>query len=280
MKVTTLIENETGRRDLKAEHGLSFLVETDGKKILFDAGSSFAVWENAEKLGIFPDQVDILVLSHNHYDHGGGVLPGIRLGLAPEAVVCGEGFFDEKYRKKESEGAYTILGSGLTRKILEENSGGLLVCRELLRLTDHCYAAGRFKRANKWEEISNKFLRRRDGQMEPDDFGEEICLVLLPESRKAAGVIAGCSHPGIVNMLDTLQERFLERKAAFVAGGIHLKDAGQERRRRTLEALKQMGVEQLWLNHCSGELTGEGLCGGKEGITAGRLRAGDVFFFT
>ena len=52
MKVTTLIENHTSRRDLKAEHGLSFLIEDGREKILFDTGNSGAVWENGRKLGI------------------------------------------------------------------------------------------------------------------------------------------------------------------------------------------------------------------------------------
>ena len=95
MRLITLIENETARRDLMAEHGLSFLVEADGKQILFDTGSSSYVWKNAEKLGVSPRDIDIVVLSHNHYDHVGGLTQGIRLGMDAE-IVCGEEFFDEK----------------------------------------------------------------------------------------------------------------------------------------------------------------------------------------
>ena len=160
-----------------AEHGLSFLVEADGKQILFDTGSSSYVWKNAEKLGVSPRDIDIVVLSHNHYDHVGGLTQGIRLGMDAE-IVCGEEFFDEKYRRREAEGVYTDLGCGLSRRFEKENSSKIQICGEMLQLTEHCFAVGRFKRTNKWEEISNKFLRRTALSMGPDAFEDEICMVI------------------------------------------------------------------------------------------------------
>ena len=87
MKVTTLIENHTSRRDLSAEHGLSFLIEDGQETILFDAGNSGAVWDNAKKLGIRPEAVTCAVLSHSHYDHAGGLMEGVSRGLSCPLVV-------------------------------------------------------------------------------------------------------------------------------------------------------------------------------------------------
>ena len=73
MKIINLVENTTSRQDVEAEHGLSLYVETEGHKILFDMGQTDMFSKNAEAMGVDLSQVDIAVLSHGHYDHGGGL---------------------------------------------------------------------------------------------------------------------------------------------------------------------------------------------------------------
>ena len=73
MNLTVLLENTACRDELVAEHGLSLYIEAGGKRILFDTGASPAFADNAEKLGIDLSQVDLCILSHGHYDHGGGI---------------------------------------------------------------------------------------------------------------------------------------------------------------------------------------------------------------
>ena len=73
MKITALLENTTKRPDMSTEHGLSLYIETAGHKILFDMGQTELFSENAAALGIDLEAVDLAVLSHGHYDHGGGL---------------------------------------------------------------------------------------------------------------------------------------------------------------------------------------------------------------
>lgn len=73
MKIWTLLENTTCREDLHPEHGLSLYIETDRRRILFDMGQSSAFAENAVKMGVDLSAVDTAILSHGHYDHGGGI---------------------------------------------------------------------------------------------------------------------------------------------------------------------------------------------------------------
>ena len=73
MKIQVLLENTSLRQDLLAEHGLSLYIETGEHKILFDMGQTEAFAYNAEQMGIDLSQVDIAILSHGHYDHGGGL---------------------------------------------------------------------------------------------------------------------------------------------------------------------------------------------------------------
>lgn len=70
--ITVLVDNqaETG---LQHEHGLSILIEHQGKRILFDDGQNDALFYNATKLDIPLYDLDMIILSHGHYDHGGNL---------------------------------------------------------------------------------------------------------------------------------------------------------------------------------------------------------------
>jgi 7,8-dihydropterin-6-yl-methyl-4-(beta-D-ribofuranosyl)aminobenzene 5'-phosphate synthase len=76
LSLTVLVDNITlTDRYFTAEPGLSFFLETSGKKILFDTGYSDAFLANAGKMGINLRDLDYVVLSHGHLDHTGGLVP-------------------------------------------------------------------------------------------------------------------------------------------------------------------------------------------------------------
>ena len=70
-KITTLVENTVAQsgKKLIGEHGLSFYIETESNKILFDTGQNLAISNNAKVLGIDLSLIDTVILSHGHYDH-------------------------------------------------------------------------------------------------------------------------------------------------------------------------------------------------------------------
>ena len=73
MKLTAFSENTSVSESLEREHGLSVYIETADHHILFDTGAGCIFKSNAEKLGVDLSKVDLLVISHGHYDHGGGL---------------------------------------------------------------------------------------------------------------------------------------------------------------------------------------------------------------
>ena len=73
MRITSLIDNYS-QKGFRTEHGLSLYIQTrSGKNILFDMGQGHLLAENATQFGLSLRDIDFAVISHGHYDHGGGL---------------------------------------------------------------------------------------------------------------------------------------------------------------------------------------------------------------
>ena len=93
MKITALVENTT-KEDLATEHGLSLYIETEKHTILFDSGQGELFAGNAEKLGKDLAGVDLMILSHGHYDHGGGLETFLKKNDRARVIMSSEAFGD------------------------------------------------------------------------------------------------------------------------------------------------------------------------------------------
>ena len=248
MKLTVIMDNHgSEQKALTAEHGLSFLLDTGKSKILFDFGAGKAAYDNAQKLNIDLSEVDYAVGSHGHYDHAGGYPYFVNGGLTCP-VITGDGYFKEKYAFDGTKATY--LGCGFDENWMREQNLVHRTCTDMLQLEEGCYLVGQFKRSYEFEKIQKRFVLRKDGEWIPDHFDDEICLVL--DRPDGLVVIVGCSHPGILNILTSVQERF-QRPVCAVFGGTHLVEANSERIEKTLDEMKKMGVALIGFNHCSGE---------------------------
>ena len=100
MKITTLIENTKAEKSasVEAEHGISLFVEFNSRKLLFDTGASSRFFENAKELNHVLEDIDMAVISHGHFDHGGGLETFITENLDAPIYVKGEAF--KSYHKK------------------------------------------------------------------------------------------------------------------------------------------------------------------------------------
>ena len=88
MKLWILAENTACAEGMLPEHGLSLYMETGSRRILFDMGQTDAFARNAARMGVNLEKVDTAVLSHGHYDHGGGMAAF----LHPELDPLGSGY--------------------------------------------------------------------------------------------------------------------------------------------------------------------------------------------
>ncbi len=96
MIISILTDNNPGSH-LPAEHGLSYLIEYDGKKVLFDTGQSDMFLRNASAMNINMSDIDHIVLSHGHFDHGDGLW-----NLQGGHLICHPGCFVKRYRKSDN----------------------------------------------------------------------------------------------------------------------------------------------------------------------------------
>lgn len=263
LKITTLIENHPDEeKKFCYEHGLSLLIEADGKRILFDTGQTGDFIKNAAAMQENLENLDYVVMSHGHYDHSGGFKKFVNESNRMPLVFVGEEFFFPKC-KKISETEYKSNGNSFDEKWLSEHKIHVKkVNEELLSLSEHIMVFHHFHQTNEFEKRNEKFFRIENGSYRPDDFRDEISLGIL--TPKGLVVVVGCSHIGIVNILHTISERVNEREGCdrnrgkkipiyAVIGGTHLVEADEKRLQKTLEALKELDIQMLAVSHCTGE---------------------------
>jgi len=237
MKLTVLIENTTAREDLICEHGLSLYLEAGGKRILFDAGQSDALIRNASALGIDLSAVDLAILSHGHYDHGGGMAAFLSINDHAPLYV--------------HERAFGRHFSGPEREI--GLSPSLSVHPRVIRTGDECALGPGLhlltcNGSAPLYPLSNEHMLRQEGtERIPDLFFHEQYLLIEEEGKRI--LISGCSHKGVLNLLAWLQPDIL-------IGGFHWKHLtgeGESARQLTRYAqlLKQFPT-QLYTCHCTG----------------------------
>jgi len=249
IRITTLIENTMGEHlALKNEHGVSFCVETEGHKVLFDTGQSGTFLQNAAQLRVELSDLEFVVLSHGHYDHSGGLL-----ALSEQAkkfeVVVGKGFFEEKYAALPG-GGYEFLGNNFTARDLQDRGIAYSELAVPVReLVPGVFVMTQFPRIHADEVIKDRFKLFRQGEFVPDLFHDEVMLVV--DTPKGLVTLLGCSHPGMRNMLDAVKAHF-KKPLYAVLGGTHLVEAGPEAFKASIDYLEHSDLGAIGVSHCTG----------------------------
>ena len=246
--ITTLIENSgSEHRSIKTEHGLSFYIQTPETSLIFDCSATENLLYNATKLNIDLNKAKLVVCSHSHYDHSGGY-PDVVRSTGVRRLITGQEFFEPKYAYDGKK--YTYLGAGFGREFLEKYNVVHQTCGDLMQISGDCWLIGSFNRTHEIETIPKRFVRKTPEGFVFDDFPDEICLAI--RSGEGLAVILGCSHPGILNILETVIQR-LGKPIFSVWGGSHLMEADDKRIIYTIAEMKKMGVRRMGFSHCSGE---------------------------
>jgi 7,8-dihydropterin-6-yl-methyl-4-(beta-D-ribofuranosyl)aminobenzene 5'-phosphate synthase len=248
MKVTCLVDNSVQTRStLWGEHGLAFLVEAQGKRVLFDTGASGTVLRhNLQETNIRPDSITALALSHAHYDHTGGLgallelRPGLPLYAHPDLLR-------ERFSRREQDAK--SVGLRLTEPNLRRLAG-LHLSAAPQEILPGVWTTGEITERPEAEGRSPHHCVRDGEGWVPDPYRDDLALVL--DSPAGLVLICGCCHAGLLNTLLHVRRTF-GRDPAAIVGGAHLGNADQVHLRRLIETLRPLGPPALYLNHCTGQ---------------------------
>jgi 7,8-dihydropterin-6-yl-methyl-4-(beta-D-ribofuranosyl)aminobenzene 5'-phosphate synthase len=235
MKLTILTENMAGGRFL-AEHGISYLIEMDGEKILWDTGHSDVFLKNAQQLGInLPAEVNKVVLSHGHWDHGDGLQY-----LEKKILITHPSSFISRFRKAD----HSPVGLQFNREFLHEKFQ-LVETKVPYKITKNLWFLGEIPRENNFESHHTSFA---------DEFGNDDFIpddsALAARVQNKLIVITGCSHSGICNIVEYARKVTGLSTVDAVLGGFHLKHNNRQTR-ETIAYFKTNAIKNIYPSHCT-----------------------------
>lgn len=253
MKLIALIENKSNN-DLISEHGLAVYIEYNKKKYLLDTGLSDNFVENAKKLDIDLENVDVAILSHNHSDHSGGYDGFFNINKKANVYV----------RNEVKNKCYIKIGPikkyiGIPEGILDKYSNRFIYIDEDYKIDDGVWLI-----SHKTENLESRgkkahMYRMTKNGLKPDDFKHEQSLVF--ETKNGLIVLNSCSHGGIDNIVKEVKNTFKGKKVFAVIGGFHLMGLkgpnSMNITKEEVEALGKrlidLGVEHIYTCHCTGD---------------------------
>ena len=213
MRVKILFDQNTENKKLHTGWGVSFLIDD---KILFDTGEKGS-WliKNMDILSVNIDKIEAVVISHDHWDHHGGLWELLKKRKGIMVYACPNFSAEFKDKVKKLKG------------ILKE-------AKNITKISKDIFITG---------EIAGEYK----GEYMPEQ-------AIAIKTEKGTSVITGCAHPGIVKIVEKVKSAFKDCHIYSVIGGFHLMDKDTRIVELIADKLKVMNIQKTGPTHCSGKI--------------------------
>ena len=213
MLIKTLVENTSISKGFGSEHGLSLYIKTKKYKILFDVGASELFLQNAKKLDVNIADIDFLVISHGHYDHGGGLKTFLKENTKAE-VLLHQLAFEKHYAIRPNDKLDII---GLDENL--KNNKQIVLTSDRFFINNGIQVFSNVVQRKPRPKSNRGLLMEYNGQTMEDTFVHEQNLVVEEDGKTL--LLTGCAHNGIINILEHFHS-IKGRMPDYVIGGFHL----------------------------------------------------------
>ncbi|MGF7050065.1 7,8-dihydropterin-6-yl-methyl-4-(beta-D-ribofuranosyl)aminobenzene 5'-phosphate synthase [Paenibacillus sp. DS2015] len=248
MQIKVLVENTTISSQYRSKHGLCVYIETQKHKILFDLGSDQLFLENASKLSVDIEDIDIVVISHGHKDHGGALRIFLQHNSKAKIYIHQLAF--QEYYTSVIGFKYYI---GLDRSLA--NNDRFILIEDDYIIDDELQLFSNIQEHELCSKSNDSLYIKTNGKYLQDTFLHEQNLIITADNTKV--LVAGCAHNGIVNILNNA-EQCCDSDMDVVISGFHLFNP-VSRKSESEELIKGIANQlstkqtQFFTCHCTGK---------------------------
>ncbi|MHA1136239.1 MAG: MBL fold metallo-hydrolase [Candidatus Thorarchaeota archaeon] len=242
------------------EKGFAVLIDVyyddmSSTRLLLDTGSGTpALVHNLKEMNLDVSAVDMIILSHGHWDHVGGLITMLKLiGKKVPVLYHPNALTPKIYTPNDEKERDVGIGNYFTIEELESTSE-MISTTEPYEIGDGIWTSGEVPRTNDFEKLTGTLTKIRtikNGEKILDPLEDDLSLIFQLKDGSLV-LLAGCCHAGLVNTMNHVTTITGSSNIVGVVGGLHLHDASKERLAKTVEHLKGYNITTLSPCHCTG----------------------------